>query len=107
MQAMSTIWFIDYDLGRFTMHAFGATPEDALGALVRGVQHHVHQTEADPQHMTWCLEAVPQEVTLGVCYRDGTPCGPHGALQHHDLMLLQNDPRKPVHVHREHEKQHR
>jgi hypothetical protein len=77
---METIWIADYDMGRFDMRAYGKTREDALGALVRAVKYHVNQMGASPDHLAWVLETEPMEVTLGVGYCDGAPCGPHANL---------------------------
>jgi hypothetical protein len=77
----TTVWIAEYELGRYDMRAYGTTADEAHGALIRAVNHHVKTTGADPQHVTWALEeGQPFEAVLGVGYRDGLPCGPHAAL---------------------------
>lgn len=76
----STVWFADFELGRYQIQAFGNSKEDALGAIVRAVRAHIEQTGADPDYLVWAMDVEPQEMTLGVGYRDGRPCGKHAAL---------------------------
>jgi len=61
------------------MVGYGTTKEDALGALVRTATAHIKQTGAD-NYLTDILAMEPEEVILGVGYRDGQPFGGHAAL---------------------------